>query len=182
MLKELLLSSLLTIGLPDSVTNAPQGDREEWIKQETTCLAKNIYFEARNQGTAGHIAVAAVTLNRVADDRYPNTICEVVYQGPHRPSWKGTGEMIPVRHKCQFSWYCDGKSDNIPSRGTNGTGQDAYKDIYLLSELLINGTITTVDITEGATHYHADYVRPAWRRTLTKTVEIEDHIFYRWEK
>ena len=39
-----------------------------------------------------------------------------------------------------------------------------------------------IDITDGATHYHADYVFPAWRRTKTKTIEIDDHIFYRWEK
>jgi spore germination cell wall hydrolase CwlJ-like protein len=38
------------------------------------------------------------------------------------------------------------------------------------------------DITDGATHYHADYVRPSWAKTKTKTIEIEDHIFYRWEK
>ena len=39
-----------------------------------------------------------------------------------------------------------------------------------------------IDITDGATHYHADYVRPSWAKTKTKTIEIEDHIFYRWEK
>ena len=39
-----------------------------------------------------------------------------------------------------------------------------------------------LDITDGATHYHADYVRPSWAKTKTKTIEIEDHIFYRWEK
>ena len=48
--------------------------------------------------------------------------------------------------------------------------------------MVVNGTIKLLDITEGATHYHADYVRPAWARTKTKTIEIEDHIFYRWEK
>ena len=37
------------------------------------------------------------------------------------------------------------------------------------------------DITEGATHYHANYVEPAWAKTKTKSIEIEDHIFYRWE-
>ena len=71
---------------------------------EVSCLADNVYFEARNQGTAGWAAVIAVTLNRVDDNRFPDTVCEVVKQGPHRPSWKGTGEMIPVRHRCQFSW------------------------------------------------------------------------------
>jgi spore germination cell wall hydrolase CwlJ-like protein len=40
----------------------------------------------------------------------------------------------------------------------------------------------TLDVTEGATHYHATYVRPAWARTKTKTVRINRHIFYRWEK
>ena len=74
---------------------------------ETECLAENIYFEARNQGFAGWVAVAQVTLNRVRDDRFPNTICEVVKQGLTYESG------FPIRDKCQFSWYCDGKSDTI---------------------------------------------------------------------
>jgi spore germination cell wall hydrolase CwlJ-like protein len=135
----------------------------------------NVYHEARNQGTAGQIAVAQVTVNRMIDSRFPNTICGVVYQGPHKPSWKGTGEMIPVRHKCQFSWYCDGKSDDIYDNET-------FSRIYDLTSLMVDDTIRFVDITDGATHYHADYVMPSWASTKTKTVEIEDHIFYRWEK
>jgi spore germination cell wall hydrolase CwlJ-like protein len=47
---------------------------------------------------------------------------------------------------------------------------------------MVDDTIRFVDITDGATHYHADYVMPSWASTKTKTVEIEDHIFYRWEK
>lgn len=181
MLKELLLSSLLTIGLPDSVTNAPQGDREEWIKQETTCLAKNIYFEARNQGTAGHIAVAAVTLNRVADDRYPNTICEVVYQGPHRPSWKGTGEMIPVRHKCQFSWYCDGKSDTLYLTDNKGRvikrNMESWLESIKIAEDAIRGNLNTV-IPANALWYHADFVQPYWSTHYKKVDKVGAHIFY----
>jgi spore germination cell wall hydrolase CwlJ-like protein len=46
---------------------------------------------------------------------------------------------------------------------------------------MFNGTMNVVDITEGATHYHADYVMPDWASTKTKTTEIQDHIFYRWE-
>ena len=84
------------------------------------CLALNIYHEARSQGTAGIFGVTAVVLNRVNDERFPNTICEVVYQGPTRESWKTkkyknlpVDERIyyPIRNKCQFSWYCDGKND-----------------------------------------------------------------------
>ena len=145
-----------------------------YSEEDITWLAKNVYFEARNQGIAGQLAVAMVTLNRVDDPRFPNTVKEVVTDGPSRPSWKGSGEMIPLRHRCQFSWYCDGKSDNIHDWKN-------YWKIYglVLSYAQKRGTIP--DITEGATHYHADYVRPAWAKTKTKIIEIEDHIFYRWE-
>ncbi len=176
MIKELLLAGMVTFhGHPIDPTDLTQGELDTFMQMETSCLANNVYHEARNQGTAGQIAVMFVTLNRVMDERYPNTVCDVVHQGPHKPSWKGTGEMIPVRHKCQFSWYCDGKSDEVRN-------DSIYQNIYTLTDLIINGTITTIDITEGATHYHADYVLPAWARTKTKTIEIEDHIFYRWEK
>ena len=143
------------------------------IDSETSCLALNIYHEARNQSIAGQIAVGQVTLNRMRDKRFPSTICEVVTQGPHRPSWKGTGEMIPIRNKCHFSWYCDGKSDKIRQKKT-------YSDIVDLSRMLMKQNM--IDITTGATHYHADYVSPAWAKTKTRTTKIEDHIFYRWKK
>ena len=78
---------------------------------QATCLADNVYFESRNQGTAGWSAVISVTLNRVKDKRFPNTICEVVKQGPTRESWKKNGTYYPIKHRCQFSWYCDGKKD-----------------------------------------------------------------------
>ena len=75
------------------------------------CLAQNIYFESGNQPKAGRIAVAQVTLNRVNDPQFPDTVCDVVYQTKeYKRSWK-TGELIPKRGMCQFSWYCDGKSD-----------------------------------------------------------------------
>ena len=38
------------------------------------------------------------------------------------------------------------------------------------------------DFTEGATHYHAEYVKPEWAATKTMTMKIGEHIFYRWEK
>ena len=64
---------------------------------QAKCLADNMYFEARNQGTAGIIAVSNVVLNRVKSKDYPNTICEVVRQGPHRESWRKNG-VYPVSY------------------------------------------------------------------------------------
>lgn len=170
-MSEILLYTILSI----SPVNEAQATDDAWLDEQVECMALNVYHEARGHGTAGRLAVMAVTSNRVQDSRYPNTICEVVKQGPTKPSWKGTGEMIPVRHRCQFSWYCDGKSDTTYDKRT-------YDQIHALSALVIKGEITVLDLTEGATHYHADYVSPAWAKTKTKTIEIEDHIFYRWEK
>lgn len=170
-ISELVVATVLSIS-PVSEANASD---DLWLDSQIECMAQNVYHEARSQGTAGRLAVIAVTSNRVQDSRYPNTICEVVKQGPHRPSWKGTGELIPVRHRCQFSWYCDGKADTVHNT-------ELYNEIRDLSALVVRGDITVIDLTEGATHYHADYVSPDWAKTKTKTIEIEDHIFYRWEK
>ena len=57
-------------------------------QKEIACLAVNIYHEDRGESSEGQLAVAFVTLNRVASEAYPNTVCGVVYQGKHRPSWK----------------------------------------------------------------------------------------------
>lgn len=132
------------------------------------CLARNIYFEAGNQPLAGQIAVALVTINRVKNSQFPNTICEVIYQANFRKNSRG--EDVPIRGQCQFSWFCDGKSD-MPV--DSNTWLEAVELAYNLFDINI------VDITEGALWYHADYILPYWANQLKKTVIIENHIFYR---
>ena len=134
------------------------------------CLELNTYHEAKNQSLVGQIATAQVVMNRVADSRYPNTVCEVVKQGP-----KYKGSDVPVRHKCQFSWFCDGKSDE-PKRDSK-----EWRMAQEYARIVLSGRIV-LDVTEGATHYHATYVKPSWAKTKTRTTRIESHIFYRWEK
>jgi len=173
-IEQLIAASALIAG---AAVAQPLENNEEVIPQvkSVECLALNMYHEARGQGTAGELAVTAVVLNRVNDSRFPNTICEVVQQGPTRPSWRDPKISFPIKHKCQFSWYCDGKSDNPYDKKT-------YNKMYELADAVLSNEIPFLDITDGATHYHADYVNPAWAKTKTKTVEIQDHIFYRWEK
>ena len=159
-IKIIVVVSLLVIGY-------------EAYGDDKKCLTENIYFEARGQGQAGWLAVAQVTQNRVDDRRFPNTICEVVKQGLTYAS----GD--PIRNKCQFSWYCDCKSDKPKNTKVYNEISELVNYIY---DVKGQPNHELLDITDGATHYHADYVRPSWAKTKTKTIEIEDHIFYRWEK
>ena len=114
------------------------------------------------------MAVAQVVMNRGRDDRYPNTVCEVVKQGPTY-SWKPD---FPVRNRCQFSWYCDGKSDKAKEKG-------AWETAVMVAHGVYYGNLD--DFVEGATHYHDYYVRPSWASSKTYITRIDDHIFYRWD-
>lgn len=158
-------------------TAAIANDREfaRDIDKHVECLAKNMYFESRNQPFRGMLAVGQVTMNRVSDDRFPDTICEVVEQGPTSKWWRSKGKIVPLRNRCQFSWYCDGKSDNIPSQD-----RDLYSIIRAMAFKI--ATASWKDITYGSTHYHADYVHPEWASSKTQTITVANHIFYRWER
>jgi len=135
---------------------------------EAFCLAQNIYFESGNQPMVGKIAVSHVVLNRVESDLYPDTVCDVIYQAEMRENWKG--DIVPVRNRCQFSWYCDGKSDDpVDSKTWIASMQ--------LARRILQGEWS--DITEGATHYHADYIHPFWADSLNRTTTIDNHLFYK---
>ena len=169
-----MLGGLAFCGTPAPAYEASAGSVHMAI-HEQKCLADNIYWEARNQPTKGMMAVAMVTRNRVKDNRYPHSYCEVVTQGPTKPSWKDPEVWYPVRHRCQFSWYCDGKGDKIPK-----VDIDLYGFIQMLAFKTYHNELE--DFTNGATHYHAEYVKPEWAATKTMTMQIGEHIFYRWEK
>ena len=134
--------------------------------EELECMSKNIYFEAAMESTAGKLAVAQVTMNRVNSSRYPNTVCKVITQGRHYKNG------FPVKDRCQFSWYCDGKLDEPHIKSS------MWKESQEVAKYVLS-TPDLMDITDGATHYHADYISsPRWAEPRRKTVEIDTHIFY----
>ena len=137
------------------------------IAEAVMCLALNVYHEARSQSLVEQIAVAQVVINRVNDERYPDTVCGVVKQGEKNPD----GSMKEDR--CQLSWYCDGIKDTPYNK-------DAWELALSVAKSVHAGH--TVEITGGATHYHATSVNPFWAKTLKKVTRIGKHIFYRWEK
>lgn len=140
-------------------------------QQALDCMTTNLYFEARNQDTDEAMAAVGYTvLNRVnANTRqYPDSICEVVYQGRRNAS----GNYI--RNNCQFSWVCDGKAD-VPNM-RHPVEAAAWQRAQRVAREVILGTIDNP--VGNATMYHATYVRPYWVRSFERVVQIEDHIFY----
>ena len=132
---------------------------------EVNCLALNIYHEARNQPTVGKLAVAQVTLNRVKDVRFPNTICGVVYQGYY-------ANNAPIKNKCQFSWWCDGKSDKPKEI-------QSWNYALMLARHMHEGFFDNIDVVKDATLYHSVYVNPYWTKEKKKVKVIADHVFYK---
>lgn len=135
--------------------------KAEDMAAQTQCLAQAVYYEARSEKTEGQLAVAEVIVNRVKDHRYPNTICDVVFQGATRT----TG--------CQFTFTCDGAMNKTP-RGSR------WDKAQTIASHVMMGLYE--ERTRGATHYHATYVNPVWNSGLIKTRQFGTHIFYRFPR
>jgi spore germination cell wall hydrolase CwlJ-like protein len=130
-------------------------------RRELTCLAMNVYYEARGESLAGQRAVAEVTMNRVASRRYPGTICAVVYQ----KNW----DPLRKRYVGAFSWTEFNVVPHPEGEHWNQAWQVA-KDVYEGRHL------PTLD---GAVHYHATYIKPSWARGRKPVARIGAHVFYK---
>jgi len=132
----------------------------QWIPErmfrdrQVICLAKNIWFESRGEPSDGQLAVGLVTLNRAEHTSWPKTICEVVYQ----PG--------------QFSWTAEPGLRNKKPTG------EQWEQIVLLSATLMHRRDLFDDITDGATYFHATYVKPGWSK-LQHTIRLGQHVFYK---
>ena len=130
---------------------------EEQVK-ELTCLATNMYHEAKGEGDIGWLAVGMVTMNRMKSKRYPSTVCEVVYQN--------NGKVY------QFSWAGTKKKLTKPKK-------DLYNKVKQLALLIYVHYEKLYDVTDNALFFHADYVDPYWNKSMKKTTKIGRHIFYK---
>lgn len=122
--------------------------------RQVNCLAKNIWHESRGEDARGQLAVGLVTLNRMETGNWPSTVCEVVYQ----PG--------------QFSWTMD------PNLRNSRPGGEKWQQIMLLSATLLHRRDLFDDITDGATYFHAAYIKPGWTN-LRRTIRLGDHVFYK---
>lgn len=138
---------------------------KESKSDDLQCLATAIYFEARGEPETGQRAVGRVVVNRAESGVYPDSICGVVYQGSKR------------RGACQFSFACDGASDKASDESAWEKAEDVAGELLACDppcqkEPKWRGALWT------STHYHADYVHPAWAKKLKRTGAIGRHVFY----
>ena len=131
------------------------------VNRDLTCLARNVYHEARGESQKGKLAVAKVTLNRVASSRFPNTICDAVYE----QRW----DKRRRRYVGAFSWT---EFDTPPPLKKKGW-QIAWKVAETVYE-----NPETVEL-KGALFYHATRIKPRWAKQKKRIKIIGRHIFYR---
>ncbi len=120
-------------------------------KTELGCLAMNIYHEARGESRQGQLAVAAVTLNRVRDARFPDSVCAVVWQ-PYQFSWTHT------------------------LRSYFPTDMAAWKRSMKIAESSLAKDV--VAEYDNLLYYHSKQVRPRWSREKRFVARVGSHLFY----
>ena len=121
------------------------------IETAFLCLSLAVFWEARGEDPSGQRAIVHVVQNRVAHGAWPNDACAVIKQ------------------KNAFSFYWDGKDENPKDAKAWAEAQRAVREAW-----------QNPWENMGATHYHADYVSPAWSRSanMTRLGKIGRHIFY----
>lgn len=125
-------------------------DHVKYTAADRECLAKNVFYEAGVEDIKGKFAVAQVTINRLQQRRWGNSICSVV----HAPK--------------QFSWTLR-KNHELP-RGA------AWDESRAVAAAVLSGVRVKPLLT--AQHYHADYVKPKWAKSVARIQQIGRHIFY----
>lgn len=137
--------------------------RSEEVDSEVGCLVEAVYFEARSESFIGQLAVAQVILNRVYSNKFSSSICGVVHEGVYRGG-------KPVRHRCSFSYWCDGKSERIRN-------PKAYKTALIVSHLSLQGV--KIEGLDKSLYYHTFYVKPKWSKERKFLRRVGSHLFYK---
>jgi spore germination cell wall hydrolase CwlJ-like protein len=151
-----LAAGLVGVALRLALAAGPCAPPED---EELRCLALNVYWEARGRPLKSQQAVAFTALNRMVHPDFPDTVCGVIKDG---------GEE--TLHACQFSWWCDGESDE-PEEG------EAWCQSLSVARDALAGR--SRDPTGGALYFHLSEVSPEWAKKLQRTTRIGKHVYYK---
>lgn len=127
------------------------------LEKNAVCLADNIYYESVGESRRGQLAVATITLNRLANPKFAKTLCGVVYER---------------KTTCEFSWVCQNKLSDARFADKN------WRDIYKMSRQILTGNRNTLPELENALYYHAVYTKPFWANHKKRVMKIGAHVFY----
>lgn len=133
-----------------------------YTESDLQCMARNMYFEAGGEGELGMRAVGHVVMNRIQKKGvYPDNVCDVIQ----------AKAFVKSKQKwyCQFSWYCDGKSD-VPSNAA------LYARARTIAISVLEGS--SKNPVGKSTSFHNPTVRPSFSRTMKFVVRIGNHFFY----
>lgn len=142
--------------------------------KEVECLAANIYHEARGETVEGQVAVGVVTLNRVEDGRWPDTVCDVVEQKALVIKKDDTGQVISEKYICQFGWNCD---PNV----SISTRSSSWQRSQRIASALMTGTEDYEELAglyHNALYFHNAADSPKWRHSKTLIRQTGGHYFY----
>lgn len=127
------------------------------LDDSITCLARTVYWEAKGADAEDMAAVASVVLNRLVSEGFPDTICGVVKQGVESKA-------------CQFSWWCDGRPDQVEEPQRYGIAKE-------IARKALNQQLK--DSTGGALYFHDRNVRPDWAKAYRRTAQTQHFLFYK---
>lgn len=151
-----LLSNTANAAVEDGVYDIPTVyDIKAQHVGSLSCLAINLYFEARSESDISLITIAAVVFNRVDDVRFPDTICEVVYSDR------------------AFSWLNGDVSLEVKNL-------EQYKRVYKIAEHAIMNRQFIQEMSEGVDHYHEKSIKPYWSKSKKVSFKsrVDNHLFY----
>jgi spore germination cell wall hydrolase CwlJ-like protein len=164
---KIVYSFIFLLLVPSSAHALEELEFRSFLDKQLVCMAEAIYFESRGEPFTGQLAVGQVILQRVASPSFPDDVCSVVHQGKYHRSGH------PVKHKCEFSYWCDGKPEEIDD-------PVAYHESISAASLVSEGV--QILSVKKALHYHAIYVRPFWADKYKRLAQIGKHIFYSRER
>jgi N-acetylmuramoyl-L-alanine amidase len=146
------LAAALACALLTATSTAARAAGAKPDPEAVRALALNMYHEAKGEGRKGMLAVGWVVLNRLADEAFPKSVEDIVYQG------------------CQFAWVCD---DRIDAPSGHSTWSTAMR---LAKELL---TEPPADPTRGALWFNGAAVGHTTLGTrVAAATQIGNHLFY----
>ena len=146
------------------------GNMFYYTDDDVELIGRTLWGEARSQDDDEMRAVANVVVNRLLDGRWGSTIREVI--------------MFP------FAFSCHNPRDRNRRKMMLVTTADPdfVRAMAIAREVLEGRSRRSVrDHSNGATHYHASYVRPRWANRSMVVARFDAHIFYsgvqdtRWE-